>query len=59
MKIFHFVNPTFAASVSLRMVELTLFEGVTHATPLAFAYYGETLASMGIVEEGCRLGEFI
>ena len=27
--------------------------------PLAFAYYGETLVSMGNISEGCRLGEFV
>ena len=55
----HFVKPSLIGSVSLRMVELTMSEGISPTAPFAFAYYGETLASMGNISEGCRLGEFV
>ena len=55
----HFVKPFLVGSVSLRMVELTMSKGISPTAPLAFAYYGETLASMGNISEGCRLGEFV
>ena len=55
----YYVKPALFADVSLRMVELTLSKGITPTAPLAFAYYGETLASMGNISEGCRLGEFV
>ena len=57
--ILHYVNPTLVAAVSLRMVELTMSEGISPTAPLAFAHYGEVLTSMGNINEGCRLGELI
>ena len=54
-----FVKPNLAADVSLRMVKLTLSKGTTPTAPLAFAYYGQVLASMGNISKGCRLGEFV
>ena len=38
------------------MVELTLSEGLTPSSPLAFAYYGQMLMTSGNLAEGCRLG---
>ena len=55
----HFVKPFLVGSVSLRMVELTMSKGISPTTPLAFAYYGETLSSMGNISDGCRLGECV
>ena len=55
--VLHFVKPALIASASLRMVQLTLSNGLTPASPLAFAYFGETLVSVGKLNEGCRLGE--
>ena len=55
----HFVKPFLVGSVSLRMVELTMSKGISPTAPLAFAYYGETLSSMGNISDGCRLGEFV
>ena len=57
--ILYFVNPALFADVSLRMVELTLSEGITPTAPIGFAYYGQVLASMGNIFEGCRLGKFV
>jgi hypothetical protein len=54
-----YVNPSLIRSVALRMVELTMSKGISPTAPLAFAYYGETLVSMGNISEGCRLGEFV
>ena len=39
----HFIKPSLICAVSLRMVELTLSEGLTPNSPLAFAYYGQLL----------------
>jgi len=55
--VLYFVKPALFGSVSLRMIELTMSKGMTPTSPLSFAYYGSTLAAMGKVEEGCRLGE--
>ena len=52
----HFIKPSLICAVSLRMVELTLSEGLTPSSPLAFAYYGEMLMGSGNLKEGCRLG---
>ena len=52
----HFAKPSLGASVSLRMVGLTLEAGLAAVSPLAFAYYGEFLTSVGSINEGCRLG---
>ena len=54
-----FAKPTLVADVSLRMVQFTLSKGITSTAPLAFAHYGQTLASIGNICEGCRLGEFV
>ena len=51
-----FIKPSFICAVSLRMVELTLSEGLTPNSPLAFAYYGQMLMGSGNLVEGCRLG---
>ena len=52
----HFIKPSLICAVSLRMVELTLSEGLTPNSPLAFAYYGQMLVVSGNLAEGCRLG---
>ena len=55
----HYTNPAQIGSVSLRLVELTLSKGITPTSPLGFAYYGEVVASIGKISEGCRLGKFV
>ena len=57
--VLHYVSPSLIGAVALRMVELTMSKGISPIAPLAFAYYGETLASMGNISEGCRLGELV
>jgi hypothetical protein len=57
--VLYYVKPVLFADVSLRMVELTLSKGITPTAPIGFAYYGQTVASMGNIFEGCRLGEFV
>jgi len=57
--VLYFVNPALFADVSLRMVQLTLSKGITPTAPIGFACYGQVLASMGNIFEGCRLGEFV
>ena len=51
-----FIKPSLICAVSLRMVELTISEGLTPNSPLAFAYYGQMLVVSGNLAEGCRLG---
>ena len=52
----HLIIPSLVGAVSLRMVELTLNNGLVSSSPLAFSYYGEVLVETGSVEEGCRFG---
>jgi len=54
----HLINPSLVGAVSLRMVELTMNNGLVSSSPLAFAYYGEVLVATGSVKEGCRLGTY-
>ena len=54
-----YVKPALFADVSLRMVQLTLSKGINSTAPLAFACYGQVLASMGNINKGFRLGEFV
>ena len=55
----HFIKPPLICAVSLRMVELTLSEGLTPYSPLAFACYGQMLMGSGNLAEGCRLGMYV
>ena len=57
--ILYFAKLTLVADVSLRMVQLTLSKGITPTTPIGFIHYGQTLASMGNISKGCRLGELV
>ena len=52
----HFIEPSLICAVSLRMVELTLSEGLTPNSSLAFAHYGQMLMISGNLAEGCRFG---
>jgi len=54
--VLYFTKPDLLSSLSLRMIELTMAKGLTPTSPFSFAYYGMALATMGKVEEGCRLG---
>ena len=54
----HFIKPPLICAVSLRMIELTLSEGLRSCSPLAFAYYGQMLVVSGNLAEGCRLGKY-
>ena len=51
-----FIKPSLIGAVSLRMVELTLSEGLTPNSPLALAHYGQMLMVSENFAEGCRLG---
>jgi hypothetical protein len=42
---------------TLRMVAVTVKNGLSAKSPLAFAHFGGVLSSIGYVDEGCRLGE--
>lgn len=55
--VLHYRQPWQVGSVSVRMVELTLKNGLSAKSPLAFAHFGGVLVSEGRIHEGCRLGE--
>ena len=52
----HLVNPSLIGAVSLRMVELTMKNGLVSSSPLAFGFYGQVLTATGNIDEGCRFG---
>ena len=54
--VLNFIKPSLICDVNLRMVQLTLSEGLTPNSPLAFAHYGQMLMNRGNFAEGCRLG---
>ena len=56
--VLYFAKPSLIVAVSLRMVELTMNNGLTFSSPLAFGYYGQSLVANGSVKEGCRLGRY-
>ena len=56
--ILHFVKPSLLGDVSLKMVELTMSNGLVSLSPLALGYYGEVLVATGSVKEGCRMGRY-
>jgi len=51
-----FLDPSLIGATSLRMVELTLREGLCALSPLAFSFYGQVLASIEKLDLACRLG---
>jgi len=54
--LFHYTMPELLAAASLRMVELTMENGLSPMAPMAFAFYGEVLAADGNLVDACRLG---
>ena len=56
--ILHNAKPSLIGSASLRMVELTMSNGLASSSPLALGYFGEALVANGSVKEGCRLGTY-
>lgn len=51
----HFLKPTLLPAACLRMIQLSL-SGFCFMTPVAFAHFGEVLASIGDLDLSCRLG---
>ena len=54
--VLHYVKPSLVGAVSLRMVDLTMSNGLASSSPIAFGYYGEVLVANDSVKEGCKLG---
>ena len=52
----HYSKPSLFWSTSLRMVQLSLMNGYCETTPLAFAFYGEGLVTIGKFKLASRLG---
>lgn len=52
----HYFQPWLVGSTSLRMVAITIKNGLSPKSPLAFAHFGGVLSSIGYENEGCRLG---
>ena len=50
------MNPALIGATGLRMIELTFESGLCSDTSLAFAYYGQTLATLGKYDLATRLG---
>ncbi|KAL3780452.1 hypothetical protein ACHAW5_004578 [Stephanodiscus triporus] len=53
----HFVNPSLVAAVSLRLADLTLKNGLSLLSPLAFVHFGSVLVNLGdeYIMDGCRV----
>ena len=56
--VMYFVMPSLIGALSLRMVELTMNNGLVSLSPLALGYFGEVLVANDSVKEGCRLGTY-
>ena len=56
--VLHLAKPSLVGAVSLRMVELTMSNGLASSSPIAFGFYGEALVANGNIKEGCRLGTY-
>jgi hypothetical protein len=54
----HLAKPSLIGDVSLRMVDLTMNNGLVSSSPLAFTYHGLNLVATGSVKEGCRFGRY-
>jgi len=57
--VLHFVKPSLIGATSLRMVELTMTNGLVPSSPIAFGYYGEVQVALGNISEGCRFGMYL
>ena len=54
----HLAKPYLVGALTLRMVELTMTNGLVPSSPFAFASYGVVQAATGNIAEGCRLGRY-
>ena len=54
----HLAKPSLVGALTLRMVELTITNGLVPSSPFAFASYGGVQAATGNIAEGCRLGRY-
>ena len=52
----HYTDPSLVGSASIRMVELELRNGLSPLAAIAFAFFGETLAAIGLYDKACRMG---
>lgn len=55
-QVLYFADPSLGHSVNLRMVDITISSGLSSRSPIAFAFYGESLAAAGKLELAARLG---
>ena len=56
--VLHAVKPSLLCAVSLRMIQITIQNGLGPSSPLSFVHYGSVLIAAGNVHEGCRLGKY-
>jgi len=56
--VLHLAKPSLIGAASLRMVELTMSDGLASPSPHAFAFYGQVLVATGNIAEGCRFGRY-
>ena len=57
-QVLHAVKPSLVCAVSLRMMQITIQNGLGPLSPLSFVHYGSVLIAAGNVHEGCRLGKY-
>jgi hypothetical protein len=57
-EVLHWINPSLLGAVSFRLADLTLKNGLTSFSPLAYVHFGSVLANLGdeYIADGCRLG---
>ena len=54
---FKHIDPSLLGDISVRMVQITLNNGLFPTSPVGLAYYGETLVGLGKIDLGVRLGK--
>ena len=48
------IKPDVQPVMTMKMIQLTIAQGISSLSPVAFVYFGNLLASQGDISEGCR-----
>lgn len=51
---FQMIKPASQPIVTLKMVQLSIAQGMTPVSPMGFVYFGQLLARLGYIQDGCR-----
>lgn len=59
-EVLHWINPSLLGAVSFRLADLTLKNGLSSFSPLAYVHFGSVLINLGdeYIMDGCRLGKW-